>query len=203
MDPPGADPALPNFSEDAHRTAAEVGPLGKSHGLVESTLLRLVIRDEYRLAYVVVSLFDPFEEGTPYACSLKVRMNQNVLEIADRCIVGNRPGKSDEFAAFIPGGYDKRRTFDRLEEQIRAVGVGRPANRVVERKDLGIGDGCGCRQREWWHWASLARRSIGRARKPLLTLSIFSSYPRDPSRYLSRRAFGIRGDWEISVAVFE
>lgn len=50
------DPKLPKFGEDAHRSNAEVGPLGQPHGLVEGTLPWLVIRDEHRLAYVFVSL---------------------------------------------------------------------------------------------------------------------------------------------------
>lgn len=95
LDPLGAGPALPKFSKDAHRSGAEVRSLGQPQGLVESTLLGLIVRDEHRLSNVLISLRYLFEEGAPYACSLKVRMNQNVLEIADCCIVRNRPSKSN------------------------------------------------------------------------------------------------------------
>ena len=100
-------PTLPKFGEDAHGPNFEISTFGQPHGFVEGTLLRLVVRDEDRLAHVVISLQHPFEEGPAYAPSVKIRMNQDVLEIADCRIVGNRPSETNQLAALAPGRYDK------------------------------------------------------------------------------------------------
>ena len=86
----------------------EVRAFGKSHRLIKGALLRLIVGDEDCLPHKLIPLRDMSEQPAPHSGSLRIRMDQNALDVADRCIVGDGPDQADRPDTSAPRRDDKR-----------------------------------------------------------------------------------------------
>lgn len=73
--------------------------------------MRFIVGDEHHLAhhptYMPVPFFHVAKQGTSNPCSLDLRVDQDVLQVADRRIVGNRPDQANQLIVLLPRGNDE------------------------------------------------------------------------------------------------
>lgn len=114
----------------------DIARFDKAQGFVEEPLRFFIVGQENDLANSRITLQNPLDEPMPDSRALGRGPNEDVLDVANRLIVGDSPGQTDESAVSITGGDDKTRAGNRPQQRPRVIRVERPPDAEVEIDEL-------------------------------------------------------------------
>ena len=116
-------------------TAADFGQLPEPHRLVKSNSFRGVVRGQFNLPHMAVSVQYGLQERRADAFSLMLREHQNILNEHDGFSITHSTNNAKKLIAII-SRQCQHGIFKALFQHLGMVGVSSPAYTLIEMQDL-------------------------------------------------------------------
>ena len=122
--------------ECPQRSWLEGTGFGEAGTFIEVPLCWLVVGQQHHLTHVGETILNPGQQRLPQTLPLALGTHQDVLDVADRGVIGDDAHQAHQVSFVMAGRHHKRGPLDRLQETVGGLRVGLPPHGGVQRQQL-------------------------------------------------------------------